>query len=145
MLVMSEKKYRFLKHTADAKFQAFGKSLEEAFGNAALATASLMWEWETIDNKVKRTIDVEGKDIKQLLVVFLEEILFLWEVQDFLLGKIEDLVIHKEEEAYTLHAVLLGDINKGNYETFGDVKAITYNEMEILEKHGFRVQVVVDI
>ncbi|MBN2246195.1 MAG: archease [Candidatus Aminicenantes bacterium] len=142
---MSEKKYRFLKHTADAKFQAFGKTLEEAFGNAALATASLMWEWETVDHKVKYTVDVEGKDLKQLLVVFLEEILFLWEVQDFLLGKVEDLVIHKEEEAYTLHAVFRGDINKGIHETFGDVKAITYNEMEILEKNGFRVQVVVDI
>jgi SHS2 domain-containing protein len=35
-------RYRFLRHTADAKFQAFGTTLEEAFINAALATASLM-------------------------------------------------------------------------------------------------------
>ena len=33
-------RYKFLAHTADAKFQAFGETLEEAFGNAALATAS---------------------------------------------------------------------------------------------------------
>ncbi|MGB2763781.1 MAG: archease, partial [Candidatus Aminicenantaceae bacterium] len=32
-------RYRFLEHTSDAKFQAFGNTLEEAFCNAALATA----------------------------------------------------------------------------------------------------------
>jgi len=43
-------KYRILPHTADAKFQAFGASLEEAFANAALATASLMWDWGKAKN-----------------------------------------------------------------------------------------------
>ena len=33
---MSAQKFRYLSHTADAKFQAFGASLEEAFSNAAL-------------------------------------------------------------------------------------------------------------
>lgn len=142
---MSEKRYKFLKHTADAKFQAFGKSLEEAFGNAALATASLMWEWETIDNKLKCPVEIAGKDLKQLLAVFLEEILYLWDVEGFLLGKVEGLSIYYKEGSYTLRVVFLGDRNKGNYQIFGDVKAITYNEMEILEKNGFRIQVVVDI
>lgn len=142
---MTEQKYRFLKHTADAKFQAFGNTLEEAFCNAALATASLMWDWESIEIKVNRSVEVKGKDLKQLLMVFLEEILFLWDVQGFFLGKVEDLFIHKKEGSYTLRAVFLGDTKKSKYVTFGDVKAITYNEMEILEKKGFRIQVVVDI
>ena len=30
-------KYKFLEHTADIKFQAFGKSLEEVFSNCAYA------------------------------------------------------------------------------------------------------------
>jgi len=142
---MKVQRYRFLKHTADAKFQAFGNTLEEAFSNAALATASLMWEWASIKKKVKRTIEIQGKDIKQLLVVFLEEILFLWDVQRFVLGGVKDLVILQNKNAYTLNAVFTGDINKGEYVTFGDVKAVTYNEMEIREVNGFQVQVVVDI
>jgi len=142
---MAVQKYRFLKHTADAKFQAYGRTLEEAFGNAALATASLMWEWKNADNKTKHPVEVNGKDLKQLLMVFLEEILFLWDVKDFLLGKVEDLSIHKKKGAYNLRAVFLGDINKDKYVTFEDVKAITYSEMEIQKKNGFKVQVVVDI
>ncbi|HDT11598.1 MAG TPA: archease, partial [bacterium] len=98
---MTEKKYRFLKHTADAKFQAFGKTLEEAIGNTALALASLMWEWKTIEKKIKRPIEVKGKDLKQLLVVFLGEILFLLDVKNFLLGAVEGVTILKKEHSYT--------------------------------------------
>ena len=46
-------KYRFLPHTADGKFQAFGGTLEEAFANAALATASLVWDWTAIEPRVR--------------------------------------------------------------------------------------------
>jgi len=67
-------RYRFLDHTADAKFQAFGSTLEEAFSNAALATASLMWDWEKIEKKVEHQFEVRGRDLKQLLCSFLEEI-----------------------------------------------------------------------
>ena len=75
----------------------------------------------------------------------LEEVLFLWDVNGFLLGGVEELIIRQKEKAYILSAVFFGDINKEKYVTFGDVKAITYNEMEILEENGFKVQVVVDI
>ena len=34
---MSEEKFKFLKHTADVKFQSFGKTLEEGFVNAVYA------------------------------------------------------------------------------------------------------------
>jgi len=40
-------RYRILPHTADGKFRAFGATREEAFANAALAAASLMWDWWT--------------------------------------------------------------------------------------------------
>ena len=62
-------KYRFLPHTADAKFQAFGKTLEESFVNAALAMASLMWDWELIDKTKKQRVEEDGRDLEQLKTV----------------------------------------------------------------------------
>ena len=35
-------KYKFLQHTADMKFQAFGKSLEECFSNASYALVEII-------------------------------------------------------------------------------------------------------
>ena len=84
-------RYRILPHTADGKFQAFGRTLEEAFGNAALATASLMWDWATVEPKIRHFVHVTGVDREQLLVKFLGEIIYLFETRQFLLGKVDGL------------------------------------------------------
>ena len=41
-------KYKYLPHTADVKFQSYGKTLEEAFVNAAYATADVITEHEKV-------------------------------------------------------------------------------------------------
>jgi SHS2 domain-containing protein len=137
--------YRFLHHTADAKFQAFGQTLEEAFSNAALAIASLMWDQKRIKKRLKVPVEAKGRDLAQLLVNFLEEILFLLDTKGFLLGSVEDLSIQKKGGVFSLRAFFMGDEYSSHYEIFRDVKAITYNEMVIKKKAPFMVQVVADI
>jgi len=141
---MSEERFRFLEHTADAKFQAFGRTLEEAFANAALATASLMWDTGTIARKICHPVRAGAIDLEQLLVRFLEEILYLVESRFFLLASAEELRIERRGEEYRLEAVFWGDTNSDAYETYGGVKAVTYNEMEIRKNDLYTVQVVVD-
>lgn len=138
-------KYRFLQHTADAKFQAFGQTLEEAFSHAALAVASLMWNEDKIKKKVAKPVEVKGKDLPQLMVNFLEEIVYLFDTKGFLLGSVEDLTIQRKGNTFSLRALFKGDEYSSQYETFGDVKAITYNDMVIKKKAPYMVQVVVDI
>ncbi len=139
------KRYRFLEHTADAKFQAFGETLEEAFGNAALATASLMWDWQEIEPKVEFEVEIKGKDLEQLLSSFLEEIIYLLDSRSFLLGSPDHIQIEKTEGLYRLKALFRGDNYSEKYKIHGDVKAITYDEMEIESRDRFMVQVVVDV
>ena len=139
------KKYTYLQHTADAKFQAFGFSLEQAFTHAALATAGLMWDCDKIETRHEHHILISGSDEKQLLANFLEEILFLLDTQMFLLGRVKDLTIENKEGIFLLEACLVGDFLSGKYSTFGEVKAITYNEMEIRKDKHVMVQVVVDM
>lgn len=138
-------KYRYLDHTADAKFQAFGLDLAEAFQNAALATAGLMWDVHGIALKKTQAIEVAGIDLKQLLMGFLGEILYLLDSRRFLLGAVESVELTKEDSGYKLKAVFKGDIQEEQYEKFGDVKAITYNEMRVQQYDPCMVQVVVDM
>lgn len=142
-------KFKFLPHTADAKFQAFGLTLEEAFSHAALALCSLMWEPSRIDLTQELDIEVTGRDLEQLLMNFLEEILYLYETQNFLLGEVDELKISKRttDSGYLLRAKFKGDrIKEKDERVFGDVKAITYNEMKIIQESGkVLIQVVVDI
>lgn len=138
-------RYRFLEHTADAKFQAYGETLEEAFSNAALAVASLMWDWEKVKKGIEHQVKVEGNDLKQLLCGFLEEIIYLLESKAFLLSSVEKVRIEKKESCCLLQALFKGDRYSKEYNIHGDVKAITYNEMEVEDRGNFMVQVVVDI
>lgn len=141
-----DERFRYLDHTADAKFQAYGRTLEEAFSNAALATASLMWDVEEVEKKSRRKVLVRGRDLEQLLLHFLEEVIFAFEVDSFHLAAVEALRIRPNKDGgYELEATLAGDDRPSKYLLHGEVKAITYNEMKIEPNDPVTVQVVVDI
>lgn len=137
-------KYKFLEHTADVKFQAYGKNLKGAFSNAVKATARILTDNE-VKCKITKNITVSGSDLKSLLYNFLEEILFLIDSESFLPARVKAIKISRVKGKYLLNSVIMGD-RITNYETHGDIKAVTYNEMEIREEKGRAcVQVVYDI
>ncbi|MBN2264754.1 MAG: archease [Candidatus Aminicenantes bacterium] len=138
-------RYRILPHTADGKFQAYGETLEEAFANAALALASLVWDWEAVEPAERRPVRVEGSDHEQLLVRFLGEVLYLFETRRFLLGRVGDVRIRRRPGGFGLEATLAGETLSDRHELHGDVKAVTYHDLKIEACDGFTVQVVVDM
>ena len=137
-----EKKFEFLEHTADIKFRAFGKTLEEVFENSALAISNIIYK-EEIKEEKKLKIKVKGKDLESLLYNFLEEFLFLFDSENFLLSDVKSIKI--DEKNLTAEAEVSGDDAK-NYKINIGIKAITYNEMFVKKgKDGWETQVVVDV
>jgi len=133
-------RYEYLEHTADIKFQAFGKTMKEAFSNSAYAMMNVIFE-EKVREKIIKKIKIKGIDEKSLLYNFLEEILFLLNTEFFLLSRIKKIEIKNKE----LTAELTGDDSRG-YKLGLDIKAVTYNDMFIKkEKDKFTIQVVIDI
>ncbi|MBS3143839.1 archease [Candidatus Woesearchaeota archaeon] len=133
-------RYEYLEHTADIKFQAFGKTMKEAFSNSAYAMMNVIFE-EKVREKIIKKIKINGIDEKSLLYNFLEEILFLLNTEFFLLSRIKKIEIKSKE----LTAELTGD-NSKEYKLGLDIKAVTYNDMFIKkEKDKFTIQVVIDI
>ena len=142
-------KYQFIPHTADIKFKAFGNSLEEVFENSALALTNIMCK-DNIKGKRRKALIIVGHDKENLLYEFLEEFLFLVETKGFLLSRVENMSIEKEDEddeksEYRLECELIGDANS-KYDIEGHVKAITYSDMFVKEHNGNWIsQVVVDV
>ena len=130
------KKFKYLEHTADAKFKAYGKTIEEAFSNAALAVFNIMVDTEKVEPKIKKEIKITGKNKETLLFDFIDELLFFLDSENFILQKIEKLNIFEKGGIYNLKATAAGDEIDKKYTVSGIVKAITYNEMEITEKNG---------
>jgi SHS2 domain-containing protein len=134
-------KFKFLEHTADIKFQAFGNSIEKVFENSALAMFNSMHDGKVKARKIFK-INVKGKDFESLMYNFLEELLFLFDSENFFISKIKNLKIAKD---FKLSAEVFGDDAK-DYEIHIDIKAITYNDM-FVKKQGNKwiSQVVLDV
>jgi SHS2 domain-containing protein len=135
-------KYRFLQHTADMKFLAYGKNIEECFVNASYALREIITK-DKIKPLIKKTIKIKGKDNESLLYNFLEEFLFLIDSDNFILSKIIKIKVDKDE--FKINAEIIGD-NIKKYKTITDIKAITYNDMFVkINKDKVTCQVVVDV
>jgi len=135
-------KYLFIQHTADMKFQAFGKTIEECFENASYAFVEIITK-DKIKPLVKKNIKVKGRDFENLLYNFLEEFLFLIDSENLILSKISNIKIDKNK--FELSADISCD-NIKKYKTMTDIKAITYNELFVRNEKGKWIcQVVVDV
>lgn len=135
-------KYKFIEHTADIEFDAYGKNLEEVFSNCAYAFVESICKKKILEKK-KIKFSVEGNDLENLLYNFLEELLFLFDSEHFILSRI--LKIEIDEGRKKLVCEVTGDIAE-NYEIISHVKAVTYNSM-FVRKEGERwvAHVVLDV
>jgi len=141
------KKYIFLENVAiaDIAYEAYGKSLNDLFENAALAIFELSANLKTIDAKEKIEFKIDNEKIDGLLYDFLSEILFLKDSKYMVFKKVR--VSITENEIFELKAVLEGDtINPKKQQLENDIKAVTMHMFELKkEKNGYKATVVVDI
>ncbi|RME54755.1 archease [Candidatus Woesearchaeota archaeon] len=136
--------FKYLPHTADKKIHVVAKDLATAFGEAALAVYNIMVDINSIKPKEKGIFEIESESKNSLLYDFIDEIIFAIDTRGFIGCKVEHIKIDKIDDTYQLRAVFVGD-NYSNYDTHGDVKAMTYNEMEIKEDNEIELTFVVDV
>lgn len=134
------KKFEFLEHTGDLKFRAYGKSINELFENSALAVSSVFSRGNRIKDKIKREIEISAKDKESLLYKFIEELIYLFDADNFIISKTKVKI-----KDNNLKALIYGD-DSNNYDDLDAVKSPTYAEMYIKEKDDtFECQVVIDV
>jgi SHS2 domain-containing protein len=142
-----QKQYEYLEHTADIKFLAYGKTLEEVFENAALAMFNVIIDTSKVSGETVREIFLKSPDPESLLVDWLSELLYLFEVEEIIFRKFHVKQIREEGSEYSIIAQASGEgfDSKGlPFET--EIKAVTYNQLEIKKTDGgWKAQVVVDI
>ncbi|TGC10902.1 archease [Methanolobus halotolerans] len=141
-----EERFEYLEHTADAKFRAYGKTIEEAFENAAFAMFNVMIDTDTVVNEVSQEIELNSEDIEALLFNWLSELLFVFEVENLVFGKFIVDRVEQDEVGWHIYAKAVGeeiDLSKHKFDT--EVKAATYNDMRIEQiSDGWMIQATVD-
>ena len=128
-------KFEFLEHTADILIAAHGKTLEEAFENAALAMFEVMTDTTKINATQEDTVEVEAEDEYALLYSWLEALLVKFEVNGMLCSKFKIISLQDNPEGFKLNANVWGEkYNAEKHPQKVAVKAVTYHRMEIIKE-----------
>ncbi len=134
------------KAIADIAFKAKGKTKEELFSNCALALSEIMADTKKVKNKEKKVIEVKGKNIEDLLYNFLEELIYIKDVEGLIFKEFKANITNINEASGKI--VCFGSkISEIGIESLrNDVKAITLHLFKV-KKTGknFFATVVVDI
>ena len=70
------------------RLHAWGDTLEEAFEQCAMAMFGYMTELEKVEIKEVHLVEAEGHDMQSLLFHFLDELLFLFCAEPFLIARV---------------------------------------------------------
>ena len=131
------KKFEFLEHTADAYIAAYGRSLAEAFENAALAMFETMTDTTKVEPKIEDEIEVEGFDEQSLLYNWLESLIVKFEMTGNLYSKFKVTEIEKTRDGFRLKAKAWGEpFNPEKHPQKVGIKAVTYHMMEVKKAPG---------
>ena len=136
--------YEYIDHTADLGMRAYGKTLKELFINAAQGMLEAMAETETIHEVQQIQINVAAESLEDLMVAWLDELIFRYEVEEVLFRCVKIQQINEKE----LSAIAYGespDLTK--HVVYTEIKSVTYHQLVVEQKSNgdWFAQVIFDL
>ena len=125
-------RYRLLEHTADAMVEVHGKTMGEMFGNAAYALFDQITDVTKVlpTGEIKLILSAESRE--QLVVDFLQELLFIHDTENIVLCQFE-----VKTDGKILEAVVKGEeFDEDRHPKRSVVKGVTYHKLEFDDEKG---------
>ena len=137
------KAFEIIDHTADIGIVSHGADIKQVFSNAALGLFSLITELDSIKENIQREIRLSSQDRESLLVEWLNELIYIFDVDHVVFKRFEFYHFNERE----LKVRCFGDkINPKQQEIKREVKAATYHMLAInKENNGYKAQIIFDI
>ncbi len=135
--------YQLLDHTGDLGIRVWADDLEGLLCEAARALFDIITDIEQVEVHLEREADVEGGDREELMVAWLNELLYLHEVEGLLF---RDFAVTEISEG-RLKGVARGErFQEGRHVIKTSVKAVTYHQLEVKEEDGrWQAQMIFDV
>jgi SHS2 domain-containing protein len=135
------KKFDYFGHTADIGITAYGNSMSEAYANAAYGLFSIITDLRKVRQTESRVIALREDDLESLLFEWLNELIYIFEVDRILIKKCDI----QEFGGNRIRAICRGEkIDLKRHRLKTGVKAATYHLLTVDQRHN-RVQVIFDI
>ena len=135
------KRYELIEHTADIGLIAYGKTISEAFANAAYGMFSIIAELDEVKETESRHVEVNEDDMESLLFEWLNSLLYYFDVEGLIFKKF-DMVEFGEKH---LAAECRGEkYDPSRHHLKLGVKSATYYMLEV-DRQKNRVRVIIDV
>lgn len=118
--------FSIIEHTADIGINIRGTSLEKLFRNAIFGLIDLVTENIPSGKEIK-SINITAPDNESLLIDFLNELLYLINVKEWIPNDIKDLKL----AGNNLNAAITGEKYDSNHPIKTEIKAATYHNIKI--------------
>jgi len=128
----------------DAFIEVAGNTLEEAFENAGISVVDTMIDINSVEEKTCKKIEINAKDLNNLLYNWLEEIIILT-ITDGFAAKRFSVKLTKNNE-YSLVANINGeeiDFKKHHFKL--EIKSPTFHLMEIKQEKPITMRFLLDL
>lgn len=143
MLDLTKLKYEMIDHTADVCVRVSGNSLEEIFIGSAKAMMEVITDVEKVKPSREVPIIAHGENHEELLVKWLQEILYFHEVKKMVF---KDFEIKLENATGAVGKAYGEKIDLDKHEFYSNIKAVTYHNLKIISSNDkYRVDIVFDI
>jgi len=139
--------YRLLDHTADLALEVTAATLDTLFAEAAAALTDCLTEIDRVEGRAERRFALAAGDLEALLVDWLSEVLYAFEVDRFLLREAAVTVEAEAAGGPRLRAVARGEtLDPRRHAGRVSVKGITYHGLEVrATAEGWAARVVLDV
>ncbi len=141
--MIKENGWKEIEHDADLGLHVKAQSVPMLFQNAANGMINLMLDVAGIEARSQETVEVEATDGEGLLIEWLEEILFLFEVEKFAPFQAEVLRFKN----YALTGSVRGErYAPKKHEVKNSIKAVTWHNLLIKKSDGFyETRIIFDV
>ncbi len=140
--------YETFEHGADIGIRGIGRSLEEAFVNAAKALFSLMVvNLEEVRPERRVEVKAEGESLEELFLDWLNRLLAEAGMENLVFSEFDCRIHTHSQQAFSLEGWARGEpIDPERHELGEEVKGATYTMLKVDKEGDFWVaQCVVDV
>jgi len=137
------KRFEVLDHTADIGLIVYGEDLKTLFENAGEAFFHLITDLKKVRRRVEKRIEIRGEDLERLMVDWLSELLYLYDVENLLF---KGFKVESVGEGGLKARVKGEPFQEGVHVIKTGVKAVTYHQIEVRKENGrWRAQIIFDL
>jgi len=135
---------QYLEHATDAFILVTAPNLTDAFTLAGQSVVDTTLDKKTIEEKEQRTLKVSGKDLRYLLLNWLEEVNYQLITEGFAIARFS--VEISKNSTYELKSIIYGepiDLKKHHFKV--EIKAPTFHMMEIKQNGQVTMRFLLDL